>query len=241
LWRGPLVWVTSTRHSPHRQDPLPLALADHERSLARRQDCEWSRAAVAALDKAVEQSNVKFSHNQHLDPDRVLRRGDSKPLNCADCHRLEPDGEHFEPITMEKDCGSCHSLAYGRAGGQLLSTLLKAGIDRPRPDLVSHLANETSLSFPSGHAMLSAVTYLTLGSLAARFLPGRTTKIYVLSLAVLITLLVGVSRVYLGVHWPSDVLAGWCAGFAWAMLCWLAARMLQRSKAVADSGSEPED
>ncbi|ESZ61307.1 phosphatase PAP2 family protein [Mesorhizobium sp. C120A] len=126
------------------------------------------------------------------------------------------------------------------AGGQLLSTLLKAGIDRPRPDLVSHLANETSLSFPSGHAMLSAVTYLTLGSLAARFLPGRTTKIYVLSLAVLVTLLVGVSRVFLGVHWPSDVLAGWCAGFTWATLCWLAARMLQRNKAVA-GGNEPED
>lgn len=114
------------------------------------------------------------------------------------------------------------------AGGQVLSSLLKAGIDRPRPELVSHLANETTLSFPSGHAMLSAVTYLTLGALAARFLPGRTTKIYVLSLAVLTTLLVGISRVYLGVHWPSDVLAGWCAGFAWAMLCWLAARPWQR-------------
>ena len=126
------------------------------------------------------------------------------------------------------------------AGGQLLSTLLKVEIDRPRPDLVSHLVNETSLSFPSGHAMVSAVTYLTLGSLAARFLPGRTTKIFVLSLAMLTTLLVGVSRVYLGVHWPSDVLAGWCAGFAWAMLCWLAARLLQRRHAVADSDSELE-
>jgi undecaprenyl-diphosphatase len=127
------------------------------------------------------------------------------------------------------------------AGGQLLSTLLKAEIDRPRPDLVSHLVNETSLSFPSGHAMVSAVTYLTLGSLAARFLPGRTTKIFVLSLAMLTTLLVGVSRVYLGVHWPSDVLAGWCAGFAWAMLCWLAARLLQRRHAVANSDSESEN
>ncbi|RWP81296.1 MAG: phosphatase PAP2 family protein [Mesorhizobium sp.] len=106
--------------------------------------------------------------------------------------------------------------------------LRKAGIDRPRPELVSHLVNETTLSFPSGHAMLSAVTYLTLGALAARFLPGRTTKIYVLSLAVLTTLLVGISRIYLGVHWPSDVLAGWCAGFVWAMLCWLAARAWQR-------------
>lgn len=120
------------------------------------------------------------------------------------------------------------------AGGQVLSSLLKVGIDRPRPELVSHLVSETSLSFPSGHAMLSAVTYLTLGSLAARFLPGRVTKIYVLSLAVLVALLVGVSRVYLGVHWPSDVLAGWCAGFAWAMLCWLAARLLQRRRTLPD-------
>lgn len=120
------------------------------------------------------------------------------------------------------------------AGGQVLSSLLKVGIDRPRPELVSHLVSETSLSFPSGHAMLSAVTYLTLGSLASRFLNGQTTKIYVLSLAVLTTLLVGISRVYLGVHWPSDVLAGWCAGFAWAMLCWLAARLLQRRKVVND-------
>ncbi|MDX8443657.1 phosphatase PAP2 family protein [Mesorhizobium australafricanum] len=121
------------------------------------------------------------------------------------------------------------------AGGQVLSSLLKLEVDRPRPDLVSHLVNETSLSFPSGHAMLSAVTYLTLGSLAARFLPDRRTKIFVLCLAVLITVLVGTSRIYLGVHWPSDVLAGWCAGFAWAMLCWLAARLLQRRKMVGDS------
>jgi undecaprenyl-diphosphatase len=120
------------------------------------------------------------------------------------------------------------------AGGQVLSSLLKLEVDRPRPDLVSHLVNETSLSFPSGHAMLSAVTYLTLGSLAARFLPDRRTKNFVLGLAVLITVLVGLSRVYLGVHWPSDVLAGWCAGFAWAMLCWLVARLLQRRKMVAD-------
>ncbi|MBZ9850477.1 phosphatase PAP2 family protein [Mesorhizobium sp. CA14] len=120
------------------------------------------------------------------------------------------------------------------AGGQVLSSLLKFEVDRPRPDLVSHLVNETSLSFPSGHAMLSAVTYLTLGSLAARFLPDRRTKVFVLCLAVLTTVLVGASRVYLGVHWPSDVLAGWCAGFAWAMLCWLAARLLQRRKIVED-------
>lgn len=144
-------------------------------------------------------------------------------------------------LLLIRKAGTALFILVAVAGGQALSSLLKAGVDRPRPDLVSHLANETSLSFPSGHAMVSAVTYLTLGSLAARFLPGRTTKIFVLCLAVLTTLLVGVSRVYLGVHWPSDVLAGWCAGFAWAMLCWLAARLLQRRHAVADSDSELEE
>ena len=113
-------------------------------------------------------------------------------------------------------------------GGQILSSLLKLGIDRPRPDLVPHLTQVQTLSFPSGHAMMAAVTYLTLGSMLAGIVPGRATKIYVLGVAVLITLMVGVSRLYLGVHWPSDVLAGWSAGFAWAMLCWLAARRLIR-------------
>lgn len=109
-------------------------------------------------------------------------------------------------------------------GGQIVSTLLKLGIDRPRPDLVPHLMRETSSSFPSGHAMMSAVTYLTLGSLLARITPHRRLKIYFLFVAVLLTALVGASRVYIGVHWPTDVLAGWCVGFAWAMLCWLVAR-----------------
>jgi len=114
------------------------------------------------------------------------------------------------------------------AGGQVLSSLLKLGLDRPRPDLVPHLTEVFTLSFPSGHAMLSAVTYLTLGALMAQVSPGRATKIYVLFVAFLATVLVGASRVYLGVHWPSDVLAGWCAGAAWAMLCWLAAQWVLR-------------
>jgi len=109
-------------------------------------------------------------------------------------------------------------------GGQIVSTLLKLGIDRPRPDLVPHLMLETSRSFPSGHAMMSAVTYLTLGSLLARIVRERRLKIFLLTVAVLLTFVVGVSRIYLGVHWPSDVLAGWCAGFAWAMIWWLIAR-----------------
>lgn len=126
-------------------------------------------------------------------------------------------------------------VLFAVVSGQVVSSLLKLEVDRPRPELVSHLVTETSLSFPSGHAMLSAVTYLTLGALAARFLPGRVTRVYILALAMLVTLMVGASRVYLGVHWPSDVLAGWCAGFAWAMLWWLAARLLQRRGTAGDA------
>ncbi|MEP9372101.1 phosphatase PAP2 family protein [Mesorhizobium sp. KR1-2] len=118
-------------------------------------------------------------------------------------------------------------------GGQVLSSLLKLGVNRPRPDVVPHLAEVHSLSFPSGHAMMSAVTFLTLGALLAQTLPDRATKIYVLTVAVLATLIVGFSRLYLGVHWPSDVAAGWCAGAAWAMLCWLVARWVLRRRAGA--------
>lgn len=131
---------------------------------------------------------------------------------------------------LVKRWGTAFFVLVAVGGGQILSSLLKIGIDRPRPDLISKLAVETSLSFPSGHAMLAAVTYLTLGIIAARFLPDRVTKIYVFALAVLVTLMVGVSRLYLGVHWPSDVLAGWCAGFAWAMLCWLVVRCLSKNE-----------
>jgi undecaprenyl-diphosphatase len=113
-------------------------------------------------------------------------------------------------------------------GGVVLSSILKLGIDRPRPDLVAHLVEVRTASFPSGHAMLSAVVYLTLGGLLSRMERPRQIKIYVLSVAVILTLLIGVSRVYLGVHWPTDVLAGWCAGATWAVLCWRVALALQR-------------
>ena len=110
--------------------------------------------------------------------------------------------------------------------GQVLSSLAKHGFDRPRPDLVPHGMQVYTASFPSGHSMMAAITYLTLATLVARVLPSRALKAYVLVLAVLVTLAVGVSRVYLGVHWPTDVLAGWTAGAAWALAWWLVARWL---------------
>ena len=112
-------------------------------------------------------------------------------------------------------------------GGIVLSEILKALFARPRPDLVAHLVDVQSMSFPSGHAMLSAVTFLTLGALLTRVQSRRRLKIYIVSVAILLTLLVGASRVYLGVHWPTDVLAGWCAGASWAIGCWLLERWLQ--------------
>ncbi|HET6619601.1 MAG TPA: phosphatase PAP2 family protein [Dongiaceae bacterium] len=109
-------------------------------------------------------------------------------------------------------------------GGLALSSLLKYTIDRPRPELVPHGNQIYTSSFPSGHSMMSAVVYLTLAALVARLLEKKRLKGYTLGVAAMLTLLVGVSRIYLGVHWPSDVLAGWAAGAAWALGCWLVAR-----------------
>lgn len=103
--------------------------------------------------------------------------------------------------------------------GALLADRLKLLFVRARPTIVPHLVDVTSASFPSGHAMNSAIVYLTLAALVARTQPKRAVRIYMQAAAVLLTLIVGCSRVYLGVHWPSDVLAGWCAGGVWALLC----------------------
>lgn len=114
-------------------------------------------------------------------------------------------------------------------GGLLLSTLLKTGFDRPRPDLVTHGSLVYTSSFPSGHSMLSAVVYLTGAALLAMVHKTRRLRIYLIGCAILTTLLVGISRIYLGVHWPSDVLAGWSAGSAWAAASWLIAHWLREN------------
>ena len=113
-------------------------------------------------------------------------------------------------------------------GGQTLTALLKLAFARPRPSIVPHLTSVDSSSFPSGHSMSAAVVYLTLGLLLARLTDRRRLRVFYLMIASIVTFLVGLSRIYLGVHYPTDVLAGWAAGAAWGSCCWLLAGYLQR-------------
>ena len=103
-------------------------------------------------------------------------------------------------------------------GGLLLNSGLKEIFQRARPAVVPHLREVMTLSFPSGHAMTSAVVYLTLGALLMRVVPRRATKIYCMAVAILIAALVGLSRIYLGVHHTTDVIAGFAAALIWILV-----------------------
>ena len=119
-------------------------------------------------------------------------------------------------------------IVIASASGWVLNAALKEAFGRPRPEIVPHLREVLTLSFPSGHAMTTAVVYLTLGALLMRVAQHRLTRLYIMSVAMLATFLVGASRVYLGVHYPTDVLAGWLIGMSWALLCWLVERAVDR-------------
>jgi undecaprenyl-diphosphatase len=125
-------------------------------------------------------------------------------------------------------------------GGWFLNGALKQLFQRPRPDVVPHLREAMSLSFPSGHALQSAAVYLTLGVLMMRFAHRRMTKIYCLVVAGIATVLVGASRVYIGVHYPTDVIAGWLIGLSWALLCWTIERSLERQAGLKRERAESE-
>ncbi len=117
------------------------------------------------------------------------------------------------------------AVAFG--GGLTISQALKSIFGRERPPEVYRAAEILNASFPSGHALLSAVVFLTLGAMLAQGAKGRAARIYVMGVAIALTLLVGMTRVYLGVHWATDVLGGWTMGAAWATACWLAERRLK--------------
>jgi undecaprenyl-diphosphatase len=124
-------------------------------------------------------------------------------------------------------------LAFGT--GSAVSSILKLMIERPRPDVIEQYDRVVTASFPSGHAMVSMLTYLTLATVVVRLCKTRKLRIFVLAVAGTLSVSIGISRVYLGVHWPTDVLAGWSIGIVWAGLCWLAAHYLEHRRARGQS------
>lgn len=129
-------------------------------------------------------------------------------------------------------------VALSVIGGTIISTVLKALFDRPRPDLTGTVEVFTA-SFPSGHATASAVVYLTIGAILAERAATWGLRAFYIGIAVLLTLLIGSSRVYLGVHYPTDVLAGWSIGTAWALLCLALAVWLRRGPMANEAEAEP--
>jgi undecaprenyl-diphosphatase len=130
-------------------------------------------------------------------------------------------------LCLQRKAKMAMVVAVAVAGGIIFSMVLKELFNRPRPDVVPHLYQAFHSSFPSGHSMMAAVTYLTLGALMAKSQSSRLLKIYFISVAATLTGIVGLSRIYIGVHWPTDVLGGWAAGAVWALLWWLLAHWLQ--------------
>jgi undecaprenyl-diphosphatase len=123
-------------------------------------------------------------------------------------------------------------LVVGLAGGVGLSEGLKAMFGRERPPADFQAVETLNASFPSGHALLSTVFYLTVAVMMTRAFPRRRLKAYVLGVGMVFALMVGLTRVYLGAHWATDVMAGWCVGAAWAVALWLVSYAVERRQAV---------
>lgn len=118
-------------------------------------------------------------------------------------------------------------IAISVVSGSIISMVLKALFDRPRPD-VGGAVEVFTASFPSGHAMTSAVVYLTIGVLLAQRASTWPARLLYLLGAVILLAAVGLSRLYLGVHFPTDILAGWALGAAWSVICLAVAHALRR-------------
>ena len=137
-------------------------------------------------------------------------------------------------------------LLVSTGGGIVLNSLLKLGFQRPRPDVIEWGTHAMSSSFPSGHAMSAAIAYGTVGWLAARLAPGRRSRLAILLVAALLVVLISLSRIWLGVHYPSDVLAGFLVGIAWAGFCMVCLEAMviyarRRAPAVLEDERPPEE
>lgn len=115
----------------------------------------------------------------------------------------------------------------GTVTGSIAVALAKSWVGRQRPALIDHLVEVGSASFPSGHAANSAIIYLTIALVSIQVIPHRAARWFLLAATLLLVAAIGVSRVYLGVHWPSDVLAGWSFGTLWALAWWAAGSWLR--------------
>ncbi|HSX56923.1 MAG TPA: phosphatase PAP2 family protein [Sphingomonas sp.] len=108
----------------------------------------------------------------------------------------------------------------GTVTGSIAVALAKNLVGRERPALVDHLVEVGSASFPSGHAANSAIIYLTIALVSIQVIPHRAARWFLFGAIALLVAAIGFSRIYLGVHWPSDVLAGWSFGLLWALAWW---------------------
>jgi undecaprenyl-diphosphatase len=141
-------------------------------------------------------------------------------------------------LILQRHYDAAALVVIASAGGGALTVGLKDLFGRGRPDVVPRLIHVNGLSFPSGHSLEALIIYLTLGALLARFTTRRRVRVYLIANALGVTFLIGLTRICLGVHYPTDVLAGWSAGLAWALLCWLGARYLQYRGAVEAPASQ---
>lgn len=121
-------------------------------------------------------------------------------------------------------------LAFSGIGATVINFSLKALFARPRPSIVDPLVDVHTFSYPSGHALMSFAIYLSFAAVTAELAAGYRTRAYLVCAGLFIAGIVGLTRIYLGVHYPSDVLAGWAIGGAWALLCWIAAVLFKEHK-----------
>lgn len=143
-------------------------------------------------------------------------------------------------LALKRSRTALFVLAAALGGAALMQTV-KVIIGRQRPTIPTPLVIEYTHSFPSGHSMLSAVIFLTLALIAAAVVPRRRVRVYLVVSSLLIVLMIGVSRLYLGVHYFSDVVAGWVGGLAWAVLCrWIESHwVLRAERRAAAAAGEP--